>query len=304
MNDKQIRCFIQAATYLNFHKAAEQLFISQPAMTYQIASLEKELGYKLFDRDRPRLALTSAGSFMYGKLLEFSIALDGVLEEGRRIAHDAESKISVAWPPSIFDRATMANIADQYAEAHPEEAVTIAVADRVCSIDMLEDATVDVTFTLDADISRREGVVYLPLFVARRACLVSATHPLASRPFVTWDMLQTQTLLLAPPESYPDSYQGLMEEVRAHVPAHNTMTLEDVSSIDINVAAGKGVALRPVAPELMGRAASGIVAIPFRPAESFTLCVAYRKAPSTTLKRAAAFAQFAHEYFQVAGNEG
>ena len=39
MNDKQFDCFMQAATVLNFHRAAKDLFISQPTITYQILSL-------------------------------------------------------------------------------------------------------------------------------------------------------------------------------------------------------------------------------------------------------------------------
>ena len=47
MNDRQLQCFLQAATFLNFHKAAELLYLSQPALTYQIKSMEAELGFDL-----------------------------------------------------------------------------------------------------------------------------------------------------------------------------------------------------------------------------------------------------------------
>ncbi len=62
MNDRQIECFLEAARYLNFTRAAENLTLPQPAVSRYIASLENELGKKLFVRESNRkIALTSAG---------------------------------------------------------------------------------------------------------------------------------------------------------------------------------------------------------------------------------------------------
>ena len=48
MNTFQISCFLAVAEHLNFARAAEQLHVTQPAVTQQIHSLEKELGVSLF----------------------------------------------------------------------------------------------------------------------------------------------------------------------------------------------------------------------------------------------------------------
>lgn len=62
MTFTQLRCFIEVARQLNFARAAETLYISQPAVSRQIHALENELGVRLFDRTRHVVALTSAGS--------------------------------------------------------------------------------------------------------------------------------------------------------------------------------------------------------------------------------------------------
>ena len=62
MNSRQIDCFLEAARELNFTRAAENLRLPQPAVSRYIASLETELGTKLFTRERNRkITLTEAG---------------------------------------------------------------------------------------------------------------------------------------------------------------------------------------------------------------------------------------------------
>ena len=50
MTTKQMDCALELSHTLNFSRAAENLFISQPALTYQIQCLENEIGFRLFER--------------------------------------------------------------------------------------------------------------------------------------------------------------------------------------------------------------------------------------------------------------
>ena len=66
MNDRQIECFLEAARYLNFTRAAENMKLPQPAVSRYIASLESELGTNLFKRESNRkIILTAAGKAYY-----------------------------------------------------------------------------------------------------------------------------------------------------------------------------------------------------------------------------------------------
>ena len=61
MNDHQLLCFLTLSRTLNFTAAARELYCTQPALSYQIRSLEKELDLALFTRSTTRVALTEAG---------------------------------------------------------------------------------------------------------------------------------------------------------------------------------------------------------------------------------------------------
>lgn len=62
----RLKVFRAVAEHLNFHKAAEQLFLTQPAVTLQIKALEEDLGVRLFDRAAGRISLTRHGSTLLG----------------------------------------------------------------------------------------------------------------------------------------------------------------------------------------------------------------------------------------------
>src|SRR5437660_12183763 len=60
----RIRVFRTVAHHLNFSRAAEELLLTQPAVTQQVKALEDELGVPLFDRSGGRITLTAGGKVL------------------------------------------------------------------------------------------------------------------------------------------------------------------------------------------------------------------------------------------------
>ena len=79
----RLKVFLAVAEHLNFHKAAEQLFLTQPAVTLQIKALEQDLGVRLFDRAAGRISLTGQGSTLlnYARRMA-ALAAEAVQELG------------------------------------------------------------------------------------------------------------------------------------------------------------------------------------------------------------------------------
>src|ERR1700686_2141037 len=84
MADRRLQVFHAVAKNLSFTKAAEALFMTQPAVTFQIKQLEEHCNTRLFDRGHGRISLTSAGEVVLEyaeRILSLSAELDTRLKE-------------------------------------------------------------------------------------------------------------------------------------------------------------------------------------------------------------------------------
>jgi DNA-binding transcriptional LysR family regulator len=61
MADRRLQVFYTVARHLSFTKAADQLFMTQPAVTFQVKQLEEQFNARLFERSHGKIALTPAG---------------------------------------------------------------------------------------------------------------------------------------------------------------------------------------------------------------------------------------------------
>jgi len=86
----RLKVFRMVAVHLNFHKAAERLFLTQPAVTLQIKALEQDLGVRLFNRAAGRISLTGQGA----TLLDYASKMAALAAEAEQELGCKEGKVS------------------------------------------------------------------------------------------------------------------------------------------------------------------------------------------------------------------
>ena len=99
MNSRQLQYAIALSEVRNFSQVAEKLNITQPALSKQILSLEKELGVKLFDRSVSPLRLTPAGEFFIREAKELLYREDQLLRSMDRFRDGEVGRLIIGTTP-------------------------------------------------------------------------------------------------------------------------------------------------------------------------------------------------------------
>ena len=95
MNSKQIDYCIELAHTLNFTRAAENQFVSQPTFSYQIKLLEEEIGFTIFERSGKGAALTPAGEQFVLTITSLRDQMKRAIEQGQNFSAKYKDSISI-----------------------------------------------------------------------------------------------------------------------------------------------------------------------------------------------------------------
>ena len=88
MELRHLKYFLAVAEELNFTKAAEKLFISQPPLSRQIIELEEEIQARLFIRNNKKVELTEAGKYFEKEVRELFQNLERITVKKKKISEN------------------------------------------------------------------------------------------------------------------------------------------------------------------------------------------------------------------------
>jgi DNA-binding transcriptional LysR family regulator len=175
---RKLRSFVAVAERLHFGRAAEALYITQPALSRQIRQLERELGVLLFTRNSREVALTEAGEQLALKAPGLLAAGQAAVELARR-ASNRDRAITVGFMLGIeIDPALRAS-----AERHPDTEILMRRVRWWNREEMLLEGGVDLAFVrLPIEM---EGLQLQLLHTEPLQVALPASHPLAGLPVVS-----------------------------------------------------------------------------------------------------------------------
>jgi DNA-binding transcriptional LysR family regulator len=173
---RALRYFVTVADELHFGRAAERLHIAQPAVSQQIARLERELGVRLFDRSPRHVRLTAAGHRVLGAAREALVAADRV----RAAAGAAGGTMRIGTGAGFTTR--LERGIDALREASPTFDVVLVDLPIAARLDALRHGDIDLT--LARGVHSAAGLEVLPTWTEPLVALLSRHHAAAGRPVV------------------------------------------------------------------------------------------------------------------------
>ncbi|HEX4203482.1 MAG TPA: LysR family transcriptional regulator [Ktedonobacteraceae bacterium] len=279
MELRQLSYFLAAAQTQNFRKAAELCLVTQPALSRQIAALEKELGIALFTREKQHVRLTAAGQ----ALTEYARQATELLQQGEqelvRWQQGQRGVVHIGCNPSlaaIFLPPLLASFRAQY----PDIQLIISVDHSDEVIGLVEQGEVDLGLLYDPAV-RSELVVIKELFRQPLHVLVPCQHPLTrlAAGECTLARIVTEPLILL-------DKGARLRKVLDRLFLQRGITVQPVIEIASDVALrelvrqGAGVTLIPPAllwqSQEQGQDGSELLPIA-DVAETFTFALAYRR---------------------------
>lgn len=239
MLEQRVRVFQAVASHLSFSRAAEELSISQPGVTFHIKALEREYGTPLFERLGRRLYLTDAG-----RTLTSYVQRASLMEEEARVALEElkglQSGLLVVGASATIGIYLLPEVLGEFRNRHPGIRVSLRVGNKRHTVERLLRNELD--FGLVAGPISEPLVVTEPYLDDELVVIVSPSHRFARDGIVYPGELRRETFLVREEGS---GTQELMEERLGQLgiePA-DTMQLGSTEAIKQAVSANLGISI-------------------------------------------------------------
>jgi DNA-binding transcriptional LysR family regulator len=235
---RQLQVFEKVATHLNHSRAAEELYLSQPAVSMQIKQMEENVGLPLFEQMGKKIFLTEAGREMlhYSRtILEQLLEMENVFSEMKGLEH-GQLNIAVVSTANYF----MPQLLAQFIQLHPKINVSLSVANRDAVIKQLADNIADLAIMgqpQDSADTISQSFLENPLVV-----IAAPTHLLAMQKNIQPHQLSNETFLL---REIGSGTRGVAERYFAshHLPLPKHMAMDTNEAIKQSVQAGIGIGI-------------------------------------------------------------
>lgn len=235
---RQLQVFEKVASHLNYSRAAEELYLSQPAVSMQIKQLEEHIGLPLLEQMGKKIFLTEAGRelFHYARSISQQLAeMEAVFDEMKGLGR-GKLTLSVVNTANYFTPQLLA----KFCNRHPNINVILQVANRDAVLKQLADNSTDLAIMgqpPDGLDIVAESFLDNPLVV-----IAAPDHPLAKIPHIKFAQLAQETFLSREKGS---GTRSAMERVFAlhGVQPRISMEMETNEAIKQAVQAGMGLGI-------------------------------------------------------------
>ena len=249
----QLKYFKKVAEVGKICDAAEELFISAPALSAAISRLERDLGMPLFDRSNNKITLNQQGQIFLQGVNRIFATLENTQEEmSRSLKAQTEQTLSLC----MISSTQWVELVTSYSQRYPE--VRLSCIDMSRSNLELGGLPAQYDFLLavgdDVPAALSEELEQLELMEDQPVIMVNSRHPLAKRDSVEIEELKDEVLFL-PMHTYPVSrfLKEMFQNAQMPFPAENTLsylTAQQMAAKGIGIGFSSMHTVRTLSPEL------------------------------------------------------
>lgn len=194
MNTKQMDYILEVSHTLNVNQAARNLFISQPSLSYQIKTIEEEVGFSIFERNGKKIRLTPAGQQFCRQLASIRLEIQGAIEQGQNFSNRYDANLTIGYPirSCLY---FLPEVIQEFGHLQPETLITPHIGDSNL-LDSFLNNELDILFSTKEEAKKLSGVVIHPLFTSKIYLLVPNNDPLVSKKKATATDIIGRTLLV------------------------------------------------------------------------------------------------------------
>ena len=193
---KPLRAFCQVARLGSVSRAAEALYLSQPAVTLQLQALERELGVRLLERSGRRQVPTREGEALYAlarPLVEGIDGLDVAFHEQVRGLDAGDLDIAAGSSTILY---LLPGIVEAFRERDPDVRLRLHNVTGAGGLDLLRSDAVD--FAVGSMLEVPADLDYAPVYSFEPMLIMPRGHPLADKPELKLQDLSPYGLILPP----------------------------------------------------------------------------------------------------------
>ncbi len=243
MELRHLRYFIAVAEELHFGRAADRLHIAQPPLSLQIRQLEEEIGARLFERNKRRVALTAAGEVFLREALKTMAQIEEAVSQAQRASRGEVGQLVIGFIQSAAIN-VLPGILQTFRDRFPEVDIKLREATPTQVHNDLVDEQIHIGFLrppINHDALECETVLNEPLLAA-----LPQAHPLARQKKLALKSLSNERFILFPRAASPGFYDQLVSVCReagfSPVIGQEAVQMQTILGL---VAGGMGVALIP-----------------------------------------------------------
>ena len=240
MNTKQFDFILELAHTKNFNRAAENLYISQSTLSYQIKEIEKELKFELFERSGKGATLTPAGKQFISTLKSIKEQLQRGIEQAQNFSKSFSDNITIGLPTRscIY---FLPQAIKEFTTKHPKITITPIFNNFYRPEEFLR-GNQDIFFTFDNEMKHVPETKLIHLYTSRIYLITKKDDKLANLKYATVNDLKNRTLMIG--GGSPPQLKALQQKIinTIHIDYFNS---ENHDTTLTNILADKGVCLTP-----------------------------------------------------------